>query len=478
MNWNEEHLRKKFEGYEETPSPKVWENIENSLHRKTRGVIRWPYYLLSSFLLIAGLTGGYYLFNNSQFSKDWKATTEKQENRDNPVVTSSSDERIKSRGKSESIKKENTPNPTNKGKDKNQGDKDDVEDLQKHDKENSPIADGGRDDKGPEETDKDADKNLGSGFKEGSKANNKPAESDNSGDQKSLLLSEVPLLLDGGLGKNGLKPSKAKLADLPNLIDSQFQKEEALNNAIKWKLAVESGPFKRDYLYSFKEDNGQDRLKTIKNSESKTWGYRIGVNSQWNFPNDFRAQLGIRYEKINQQFNHNLKPENPVPWDGEEAFQVDGQGSDYEPSQNITLFSLRNGPSEMAAVESVDIRNNNEFQFLTVPASVGYCFWESKFNLYLNAGIEFKFLTGVDALVLGENENLIYKVTNPQSGPFRAFNVEYELSLMGEVPINKHMGLMLKPYGQIGHGSIYLDKFSLDKRPYQYGFNLGLNYKF
>ncbi len=480
MNWDEENLKQKFEGYEVTPSSRVWENIDKELSNKTW--TKWPIWALSSLLLLSSLGGGYFywqdyarhsqhqLANNDQTVQE-RSTSERTSStsdEDNPEKQNIISNTEKSNWNTQQSKEPKDQGYTSEGN--NSGGKNKKADAnQSQGAGNVPKdAKGNKVNAGNQNTEnqKDNGKSSGPVVNEEMKTKQNPqaqeTETGKSGEDKGRnafanstnnnFLSSLPLLTEAKVQEVYVNPSKARQFETPNSIDSQLREEGIIGSNSKWALGVEAGPFQQNHQYSLKESTQEDRLSTIKKSESVAWGYGININGYWTFADNWQLQFGLGYERLNQQFSHS-----------------------YERSYES---NIPNSDGVEFITENIKFENTNQFDFLRMPMAIRYQLLDSRLSCFISPGVEVNALTNAKAMVLGVTEKEVFNLVNDDIRPMKTYTLDYTLNISAQYALDDHFSIMVRPFGQIGSGSIYSDDFAVEKQAYQFGVNAGLIYGF
>lgn len=469
MNWDEENIRNKFENFEVPPSQNVWDNIEQELDANKGGGYRWPYYLLSTLVLMGSLLGGFYYWQSAD-----KATNQ------NDLIAQEEAIALKkgiafngSKGYEKPLvfSKANYHSPSNSD--------------QASEQNNTQNINANNNSKG---TKRNNDQKKGPANKVNpSPVNNQKADQTAN---KANDLSDKPLDLKEDFTNFSISQSSTNIPKVNALtgnaekidnnadLDSLFNEERLDNKANKWGITVEAGLLKKGYQYAYPDGVMPSRPDQIESSEKGNWGYTLQIRGFWQFADKWRLETGIGYEKLNQQFRHTYNtPERGPNWDGEEDFHG---AEDHDESQTgiQRIYSIEESELPPNFVKEVEIKHQNQFESFQAPLSIGYQVIDSRLNGFINTGVTFNYLHRADAKVIGKPENIVYNIDGKSTEPFRNMTLDYNLGLTGDYQLTERLSLRARTYGALGLFSSYNQDYPVEKTPYQVGLNIGVKYGF
>lgn len=470
MNWDEENIKKKFEGYEVTPSSQVWDNIDKQLNQK--GWAKWPIRALSALLLISSLGVGYYYWQGSAKSGQDQLTTSDQTTKEQVLITedeANNKSNAKDKSKVSGQQSEKSSNPSdekslvsendNVATDQVLADKE-LKEAEKGEnrKKNKPNKSNTTRQTAYEEGNRST---INEEIHSGQKSNAQEAATKKTQDESLTsneqavdrnLLSSLPLLTNTKVGAVFPNPEKAHQFKISNSIDSQLREEGIIGSNSKWAIGVEAGPFQQGYQYRLEDNSEDERLSRIKNSESEEWGYGININGYWKFADNWQLQFGIGYERLRQEFSH-----------------------------SFTRSYQRNIPNSDGVefvTETIKFEHVNQFQSLRMPLAVRYQILDSRLKFFVSPGVEVNALANANAMLIGLEEKEVYNTVKNDMGPMKTYTLDYTLDISAQYALDDEFSVLVRPFGQLGSGSIYSEKFSVDKQSYQLGINAGLIYGF
>ena len=517
-SWDEENIKSKFEGYEETPSDRVWEGIANELDN-SRGY-KWLWYFIPALVLLLGSIGGITYYNTGDFQK---ATNEEnlhiagketadgqtgntgdqkdQNNTNNKGNAKTGIDNLKS-GKNGESGSSNNNNLQGKDKafnaspgERKAGNSDNpVTNQQGESNENRAFDQPGHGDNREKKdeaqlTAANDNSNEQEGVSNKSAKDGGKLRTTGELNKYPLLLAEPSLLEDDIVVTAPLLDRDSVNQKLNDILNDD--KNPAYSDKGDWRFGISGGAFSLNHVYSLDKNkidqqssNGQSitpKSGRTEEAEKEAWGARATLNGYYPFSDRLEVSFGLGYERIIQDFH--FEHDSYERQKRNDGAGVDTQDGPSFPTnsfgERIEGYFLMNY-AEKAVVETniSSLKATNYYSFVTLPIGIRYQFLESKVDLFVSAGTEFRYLTGLNTYFLDPGRKVIYSVEYPAESPFRRVQINGSLRLAAEYSLGKHFSIQAVPNTQIGTGSIYKDEFAIDKQSYRFGLDLGLIYNF